>query len=134
MNRIKVGASTELKNFIINQIFVGSDSPLGLVYLALCAPVVSNELEDTVTEINGKNYRREALYKFMPPRCGELALREDVIFNRAKDDWGIVSHIALYSAMEGGILLGCGPLKKPTYVRKGRSAVIPKGSEVFIIE
>ena len=83
----------------------------------------------TGTEISTTDtgYGRQAV-TFAGASSGSAASNADVVFPVATDDWGTVSHLALYDSATGGNLLWYGPMATPKTIDSSDQLKVASGN------
>lgn len=104
------GASLNFKQDILNHFLCNTPvtSPTTL-YIALFN---GDPVNKDGTELQGNGYERRQI-TFSTPNNGEVANTEDIEFGPALQDWGTVTHTAVFTDATEGKLLLYGEIARP---------------------
>lgn len=78
------------------------------------------------TEVTGGSYAREAV-TFSAPSNGATSNSGDVTFTTASDNWGTVTHFAIFDAVSAGNMLYYGALTTSKVIGTGDTAKFSTG-------
>lgn len=131
---------TYLRNAVLDAVFKdGADvAAIESVFISLhlSAGATSASADWLATEVDGTNYAR---VEFVPADWGtitdgEIESAEDCTFPIAGEDWGEVTHAAVWDAATSGNLLFKGPFSTPRTVYNGDSASFATGNLVVHVK
>lgn len=111
--------SNYMEERILNHFFKGvSSSPPGTLYIAL---FLNNPTDAaTGTEVSGSEYARKVItFGEVSQIEGKATISnsDDIEFDQAGDNWGLVTHAAIYDDLTGGNMYYYGPLENPKDVQ-----------------
>ena len=80
------------------------------------------------TEVSGPSYARVQVATFNVPVGGITSNASNAQFPTASENWGLVTHFALYDSVTAGNLLYHGPLTASKTINAGDTFVLPPGN------
>ncbi len=87
---------------------------------------------DSSSEVTAIEYRRQSIV-FVEPTTGITQNSNDVEFDIATSNWGIIKYIGLFDAETGGNMISYSKLNYDREVRMADRYTIPAGYNIFEI-
>lgn len=82
-----------------------------------------------VTEPSGASYARGAIEMFSVPSDGMVKNQSTVSFNESTENWGVITHYAVFDSITGGNLLFFDSLEEPRTI-EADSLLVIKANEI----
>lgn len=116
------------ENLVINNILRGNTQLF--VGLLLSDPT---ENGDYTSEIKAPSYSRQAI-NFIPPNYGETYNQNDIQFPTAVENWGWITHIAIFDSLTNGNMITYAALDFKKEIRAADIYKIPSGFFLFDLD
>ena len=119
-------ASSYLRNKLVDH-SLGTTAYTKPTAVYLAAFVGDPGDDGTEVSTTDTGYARQAV-TFAGASSGEADSNADVVFPVATDDWGTISHLALYDDDEAGNLLWYGPMALPKTIDESDQLKVASGN------
>lgn len=115
------------ENLVINEVLRSRQLYVGLM------KANPEEAGNSSSEVNAISYERQSI-QYIEPKLGETYNHQDIQFPTATEDWGWITHIAIFDSKENGNMILFSALDFKKEIRAADIYKIPRAYLIFSID